>query len=322
MPTYQQEFASNCVITYYVPIELDTDETVFNGEYLKNKDGELVYFGLQDTDGNYDNNLKNIKNLSTCIKLMYYKDKVLTEDDNFSITLEYVNDTVAKIFINKQKYPLTLDNRKAQLMAYFNGKIYMFSIHFYPKICSYKYIFNVYSFQTLATNVNFSFDKLYYVCNYNGTGGTIDMDLLRKTNYINMDNNTYLNKTILMVAEYSSDNINMFKNNINSLIYTYYSSSYTDWYLCESGYTPKKLLETGYDEIYYLGIANNTYTIFDYGENKAYTHPEPWNRNGLFYLCAIDEDNQLVIPIFRTLPNNFNRPGNDSSYTYTTYILK
>lgn len=325
MSTYKQEDTNNCIHTYYVPIELDTDETIFNGEYLKNNDGDLVYFGLQDIDGNYDNKLKN-KNLSNCIKLKYFKDLKYITDNNFSITLEYVNDTIAKIFINKPLSPLTLNERYKFLYMFFvdeyNNEYNILYLVFYPKICSYKYIFNVYNFNCVATNVSFQFNKLYFVCNYNGTGGQIDIDLLKQVHYLDIDN-TYLNKVILMVDTYNEDRFNIFKNNINSLIYTYYSDIYSNWYLYESGYTPKKLLETNYENIYSLCYGNkNTYGLFDYGNNIAYEHKDSnWNKNGLFYLCAIDEEKQQVIPIFRTLPNNINR-STYNEYTYTTYILK
>ena len=94
---------------YTVEIDYYLDETVFNGEYLKNEDGQLVYFGLQNVDGDYLNKLSDA-DLTNCIT---------SDDDNYTIKLEKVDNTAAKIFVNKPKKKLTLDKRHAYILFYY-----------------------------------------------------------------------------------------------------------------------------------------------------------------------------------------------------------
>ena len=94
---------------YRVEIDYYLDETVFNSEYLKNKDGQLVYFGLQNVDGDYLNKLSDT-DLTNCIT---------SDDDNYTIKLEKVDNTAAKIFVNKPKKKLTLDKRQAYVDFYY-----------------------------------------------------------------------------------------------------------------------------------------------------------------------------------------------------------
>ena len=79
MATYKKNEVK-LVDIYRVEIDYYLDQTVFNGEYLKNKDGQLVYFGLQNVDGDYLNKLSDV-DLTNCIT---------SEDDNYTINLEKV----------------------------------------------------------------------------------------------------------------------------------------------------------------------------------------------------------------------------------------
>lgn len=105
MATYKKN--EGRLITYRVEIDYYLDETVFNGQYLKNEDGQLVYFGLQNVDGDYLNKLSDV-DLTNCIT---------SEDDNYTIKLEKVDNTAAKIFVNKPTSKLTLDKR-IQIITY------------------------------------------------------------------------------------------------------------------------------------------------------------------------------------------------------------
>lgn len=106
MATYKKNEVE-LVNRYTVEIDYYLDETVFNGEYLKNKDGQLVYFGLQNVDGDYLNKLSDA-DLTNCIT---------SSDDNYTIKLEKVDNTAAKIFVNKHKKKLTLDKRYAVVFS-------------------------------------------------------------------------------------------------------------------------------------------------------------------------------------------------------------
>ena len=125
MATYKKN-EGELITTYTVEIDYYLDETVFNGEYLKNEDGQLVYFGLQNVDGEYLNKLSDV-DLTNCIT---------SSDDNYTIKLEKVDNTAAKIIVNKPKKKLTLDKRFAYSYFYYTTilgeNISLFSIFYYP----------------------------------------------------------------------------------------------------------------------------------------------------------------------------------------------
>ena len=77
MATYKK-YEFKLLPVYNVEIDYYLDETVFNGEYLKNEDGQLVYFGLQNVDGDYLNKLSDA-DLTNCIT---------SNDDNYTISVE------------------------------------------------------------------------------------------------------------------------------------------------------------------------------------------------------------------------------------------
>ena len=136
MATYKKN--EGRLITYRVEIDYYLDETVFNGEYLKNEDGQLVYFGLQNVDGDYLNKLSDA-DLTNCIT---------SNDDNYTIKLEKVDNTAAKIFVNKPKKKLTLDKRRAYIDFYYidslNNKNKIFRFIYAPKECSYSKAYYIY----------------------------------------------------------------------------------------------------------------------------------------------------------------------------------
>lgn len=81
----------------------------FNGDYIKNNNN-YIYFWLQDENSNFLNYLNNLSNddLTNCI---------ITSDNNYTIKLEKVDNTAAKIFVNKPTSKLTLDKR-IQIITY------------------------------------------------------------------------------------------------------------------------------------------------------------------------------------------------------------
>ena len=204
------------ITTYRVKIDYYLDETVFNGEYLKNEDGQLVYFGLQNVDGDYLNKLSDT-DLTNCIT---------SEDDNYTIKLEKVDNTAAKIFVNKPKKKLTLDKRRAYIDFYYidslNNKHSIFTLSYYPQeICSFTECFSVQKLQKIG-NPSFSFSQLYFVINYNDTGGIIDLDTLKSASTVDISSNE-LNTKLLYVLFATGDKENNIYNNLDNLIYTYYS---------------------------------------------------------------------------------------------------
>ena len=128
MATYKK-YEGRLITNYRVEIDYYLDDTPsFNGTYLKNEDCQFVYFGLQNVDGDYLNKLSN-EDLTNCIA---------TSDEDYTIKLEKVDNTAAKIFINKPKSKLTLDKRKAHVhfsyIDILNNQISLFYIDFFPKI--------------------------------------------------------------------------------------------------------------------------------------------------------------------------------------------
>lgn len=109
MATYKKN-EYKIVSEYRVEIDYYLDETVFNGEYLKNEKGQLVYFGLQNVDGDYINKLSDT-DLTNCIT---------SNNGNYTIKLEKVDNTAAKIFINKPNQKLSLKSiRWDSVMFYY-----------------------------------------------------------------------------------------------------------------------------------------------------------------------------------------------------------
>lgn len=82
---------------------------------------------MQNVDGDYLNKLSN-EDLTNCIA---------TSDEDYTIKLEKVDNTAAKIFINKPKSKLTLDKRKAHVhfsyIDILNNQISLFYIDFSRK---------------------------------------------------------------------------------------------------------------------------------------------------------------------------------------------
>lgn len=306
MATYKKNEV-RLVDIYTVEIDYYLDETVFNGEYLKNKDGQLVYFGLQNVDGDYLNKLSDA-DLTNCIT---------SKDDNYTIKLEKVDNTAAKIFVNKPKKKLTLDKRKAYIAFYYidslNNKNYIFDISYVPKECSYSKAYYIHQIQKISNPI-FSFNNLYYVINYNGTGSVIDIDILKKADTIDITSND-LNKTFL----HDDDFQGTLQSDIDKVIFTYYSY-FQDWYLGESGYTPIDFLSKHYDKIY---SCYNLKYIFDYSKNQLVN---PILNNGTdkyVYFCAINPTNNTVIPVFKMYASVvINRKEADQKDVYTTYIVK
>lgn len=313
MSTYKKNEAE-LETSYLVPIDYYLDETpAFNGDYLKNKDGALVYFGLQNIDGDYSNNLSN-KDLTNCF---------IISDDNYTIKLEKVDNTAAKIFINKPKNILTLNNRHAYVTVYYkdnisNNKTYMFTLTFYPQmICTYTHIFSVQNFISIS-KPSFSFNQLYFVINYNGTGGLIDIAELKKANTFDISSDD-LNKKIL--AYYNPDtNIDLY---INKLIYTYYSYYVVPMYIWtnENGYIPTDFISNGYDKLYNMFVSYGKY--FDYSQNKI-SDSNAFNKgkDHTLYFCAINESNNQVVPVYKISTYFNDRSQIANGDTYTTYIVK
>lgn len=309
MATYKKNEVE-LVNTYTVEIDYYLDETVFNGEYLKNKDGQLVYFGLQNVDGDYLNKLSDA-DLTNCIT---------SSDDNYTIKLEKVDNTAAKIFVNKPKKKLTLDKRHAvaffQYIDSLNHKRDIFSISYFPTECSYKqayYILQIYK----ISNPTFSFNNLYYVFNYNGTGGIINLDELKKAATIDITSND-LNKTFLHDLDYQGT----LQLNIDKVIFTYYTY-FGDWYLYESGYTPIDFLSKHFDRIY-SASAYTSKKIFDYKNNKLSDENQlSHGDDGYVYFCAINPTNNTLIPVFKMCVDlNIKRKNADQKDVYTKYIVK
>ena len=304
MATYKKNEV-DLVSTYIVEIDYYLDETVFNGEYLKNEDGQLVYFGLQNVDGDYLNKLSDV-DLTNCI---------ISEDDNYTIKLEKVDNTAAKIFVNKPKKKLTLDKRYVNVhFFYIDVSNYVFTIKYHPAECSYKQVYYIFQINKIA-NPTFSFNNLYYVINYNETGGVIDIDILKTASTIDITSND-LNKTFL----HDNDYYGTLQSNIDKVIFTYYSY-FNQWYLYESGYTPIDFLSKHYDKIY---SAHDYRKIFDYKNNKLIDYS---NLNAgddkYVYFCAINPANNTVVPVFKMYTiYAINRIDIDQKYTYTKYIVK
>ena len=83
------------------------------------------------------------------------------------------------------------------------------------------------------------FDKVYAVINFNGAGGSINIDTLKKAMYWNIDN-TYINKTILFTDCYTPTIVGTFNSQLDKLIYTYYGK----YFAGEDSYKPTDLLHT------------------------------------------------------------------------------
>lgn len=305
MATYKKNEVA-LVTTYIVEIDYYLDETVFNGEYLKNKDGQLVYFGLQNANGDYINNLNDI-DLTNCIT---------SDDDNYTIKLEKVDNTAAKIFVNKPKKKLTLDKRYVNVhFFYIDVSNCVFTIEYHPTECSYKQEYYIFQINKI-TNPTFSFNNLYYVINYNETGGVIDIDILKTASTIDITSND-LNKTFLHDNDYQR----ILQTNIDKVIFTYYSYFNQWWYAYESGYTPIDFLSKHYDKIY---SAYEHRKLFDYKNNKL---SDKYNLNAgddnYVYFCAINPANNTVVPVFKMNASlAINRTYIDQKYTYTKYIIK
>ncbi len=299
------------VTTYTVEIDYYLDDTVFNGEYLKNEDGQLVYFGLQNVDGDYLNKLSDV-DLTNCIT---------SDDNNYTIKLEKVDNTAAKIFVNKPKKKLTLDKRKKSVSFYYTNILgknnVLFNIFYHPKICHYSRIYNIYQIYKISTPT-FSFNNLYYVINYNGTSGVIDIDVLKTASTIDITSND-LDKTFLHDDNFT----HALPSNINNLIYTYYSTDHTYWYLYESGYTPIDLLSKHYDRIFSVNTDFSSLRgIFDYKMNRINGTFNSGD-DGYVYFCAINHTNNTVVPVFKMNGNTIiERNKNVPEDTYTTYIIK
>lgn len=306
MATYKK-YEFKLLPVYNVEIDYYLDETVFNGEYLKNEDGQLVYFGLQNVDGDYLNKLSDA-DLTNCIT---------SNDDNYTIKLEKVDNTAAKIFVNKPKKKLTLDKRHAYIDFYYidslNNKNKIFRFIYAPKECSYSKAYYIYQIQKIVNPI-FSFNNLYYVINYNGTGSVIDIDILKTADTIDIISND-LNKTFL----HDDDFFGTLQSNIDKVIFTYYSN-FGDWYLDESGYTPIDFLSKHYDKIY---SCSNLKYIFDYSKNQLVNPTLNGGTDRYVYFCAINPTNNTVVPVFKMYASvNMNRKEADQKYVYTKYIVK
>lgn len=310
MATYKKN-EGELITTYTVEIDYYLDETVFNGEYLKNEDGQLVYFGLKNVDGDYLNKLSDV-DLTNCIT---------SSDDNYTIKLEKVDNTAAKIFVNKPKKKLTLDKRDAYCYFYYTNILgwntRLFSISYYPEECHYSRIYNIHQIYKISTPT-FSFNNLYYVINYNCTSGIIDIDELKTASTIDITSND-LDKTFL-----HDDNFHYaLPPNINNLIYTYYSDDHYYWYLYESGYTPIDLLSKHYDRIF--SAKTDFFTgrgSFDYKMNRINCVFNSGD-DGYIYFCAINHTNNTVVPVFKMYGSTvIERNKSVPEDTYTTYIIK
>ena len=306
MATYKKNEVK-LVDVYRVEIDYYLDETVFNGEYLKNEDGQLVYFGLQNVDGDYLNKLSDA-DLTNCIT---------SNDDNYTIKLEKVDNTAAKIFVNKPKKKLTLDKRKAFISFYYidslNNKNFIFRLLYIPKQCSYSKEYYIYQIQKISNPI-FSFNNLYYVINYNDTGSVIDIDILKTADTIDITSND-LNKTFL----HDGDFLGTLQSDIDKVIFTYYSY-WQDWYLGESGYTPIDFLSKHYDKIY---SCSNLRYIFDYSKNQLVSPTLNRGTDGYTYFCAINPINNTVVPVFKMYTTvSINRKEVDQKLVYTKYIVK
>ena len=315
MATYKKNEVK-LVDIYRVEIDYYLDETVFNGEYLKNEDGQLVYFGLQNVDGDYLNKLSDV-DLTNCIT---------SEDDNYTIKLEKVDNTAAKIFVNKPKKKLTLDKRKAYIDFYYidslNNKHSIFTLSYYPQeICSHTECFSVQKLLKIG-NPSFSFSQLYFVINYNDTGGVIDITELKKAGSFDITSKD-LNKNILFAFNIKNGDKSILPF-INQSIYTYYSAHIIisqNWYLFENGFTPIDFLSNGYDKLYEYSDMIHLY-IFDYSENRLKYTTINSGKDGILYFCTINESTNNVIPVFKMYTYYYNRTEMKSDETYTTYIVK
>lgn len=312
MATYKKN-EIDLVNIYIVEIDYYLDETVFNGEYLKNEDRQLVYFGLQNVDGDYLNKLSN-EDLTNCIT---------SDDDNYTIKLEKVDNTGAKIFINKPKKKLTLDKRYKVCSFYFidilQKKHRFLQLTYKPKkICSYTNVFSIQPLIQISTPT-FSFNQLYSVINYNGTGGVIDITELKKASSYDIKSQDLDNKILCAYGKDKDNNTCNVPPNINLLTYTYYSFyvlSDQSWFYNESGYTPIDFLSIGYDKIYNI----KNMSIFDYSQNKISYKGFNGSNDNLLYFCAINESK--VIPIFKIVTFYSDRSKMNQNETYTTYIIK
>ena len=315
MATYKKNEVE-LVNLYRVEIDYYLDETVFNGEYLKNEDGQLVYFGLQNVDGDYLNKLSDT-DLTNCIT---------SEDDNYTIKLEKVDNTAAKIFVNKPKKKLTLDKRRAYIDFYYidslNNRNKIFSLTYYPQqICSFTECFSVQKLLKIG-NPSFSFSQLYFVINYNDTGGVVDITELKKAGSFDITSKD-LNKNILFAYNTKNHDKSILPF-INQRIYTYYSAYIIitqDWYLYESGFTPIDFLSNGYDKLYESCDMLPLY-VFDYSKNRLIFTSFNSGKDGILYFCAINESTNNVIPVFKMHTYYFGRQEMKSDETYTTYIVK
>lgn len=321
MATYKKN-ESWLIDNYRVEIDYYLDDTpVFNGTYLKNEEGQLVYFGLQNVEGDYLNKLID-EDLTNCIT---------TSDEDYTIKLEKVDNTAAKIFINKPKKKLTLNKRKVTVnfsyINILNERKSLFDITFFPRIRHATKAYDIYLLHQIS-NPYFSFNNLYYVINYNGTGGSIDLDMLKRAATVDISSNE-LNTKLLYILFATGDKENNIYNNLDNLIYTYYSNYhwknddnmvYPDQWCNESGYEPKDLLADNYNKIYYRTSPNYTY-YFNYEDNKLYTGTPNLGKDSYIYFCAISPENN-VVPVFKLYTNHRNRSNEDPLETYTTYIVK
>lgn len=315
MATYKKN-EGRLITIYRVEIDYYLDETVFNGQYLKNEDGQLVYFGLQNVDGDYLNKLSDT-DLTNCIT---------SSDDNYTIKLEKVDNTAAKIFVNKPKKKLTLDKRKAYIDFYYidslNNKRSIFTLSYYPQqICSLTECFSVQKLLKIG-NPSFSFSQLYFVINYNDTGGVIDITELKKAGSFDITSKD-LNKNILFAYSIKNADKSILPF-INQSIYTYYSAYIIiaqNWYLYESGFTPIDFLSNGYDKLYEYSDMIHLY-IFDYSKNRLTYTTINSGEDGILYFCAINESTNNVIPVFKMYTYYYDRTEMKSDETYTTYIVK
>ena len=179
------------------------------------------------------------------------------------------------------------------------------------------------------SNPTFSFNNLYYVINYNDTGGIIDLDTLKRASTVDISSNE-LNTKLLYVLFATGDKENNIYNNLDNLIYTYYSVYhyksddefiYMDYWCNESGYLPKDLLSDNYNKIYYRTSLNQTW-YFNYKDNKLYTGTPNLGDDGYIYFCVINPTNNTVVPVLKLLTKQYNRINVDPLETYTTYIVK
>lgn len=310
MATYKKN-EYKIVSKYRVEIDYYLDETVFNGEYLKNENGQLVYFGLQNVDGDYLNKLSDT-DLTNCIT---------SNNGNYTIKLEKVDNTAAKIFINKPKQKLSLKSRRWDSVKFYyintlGEEIELFLIQYFPKQCSRTETYIVHQINKIS-NTAFSFNNLYYVINYNGTGGNIDIEKLKLASTIDITSND-LNKTFLHDENYMGF---ITSNNIGDLIYTYYSNNEDTW-CYETLYTPLDLLSKHYDKIY---RACDYEKIFDYSKNTVVNTYLSAGNDHYVYFCAINHTNNTVIPVFKMYADTVserNNYGYNQSETYTIYIYK